>query len=216
MEARPPEGLSSRDKILWAAATMLGGESATPPSVRAVAARAGVSAGSVQHHFPTQRELMDEVLVLVYDTVLPDDSVHDSSIPARDRLVATLQRLLVLVEGVDPRDAWDQAFDRYVKSSTDAAREEYLASERELRRRIEYCLTVLQGEGALAPGDNSRRARFLNTVVSGLSVAQAFPAEASLLPTELEVLRTAADYVLNEQPPPEAPSAGVEHAGDES
>ncbi|MGP9501934.1 TetR family transcriptional regulator [Specibacter sp. AOP5-B1-6] len=70
MEARPPEGPSSRYKILWAAATMLGGDSATTPSVRAVAVRAGVSAGSVQHHFPTQRELMDEVLILVYDTVL--------------------------------------------------------------------------------------------------------------------------------------------------
>lgn len=206
MEARPPEGLSSRDKILWAAATMLGEEPATTPSVRAVAARAGVSTGSVQHHFPTQRELMDEVLVLIYDLVLPDDSVHDSSIPARDRLVGSLQRLLSLtVEGLDPRDAWGQAFDRYVRPApTDAAREEYLASERELRRRIEYCLTVLQGEGALAPGDNSRRARFLHTVVSGLSIAQAFPAETSPLATELEVLRAAADYVLNEQPPPES------------
>ncbi|MGM7666057.1 TetR/AcrR family transcriptional regulator [Microbacterium sp. A93] len=203
MEARPPEGLSSRDKILWAAATMLGGESATTPSVRAVAARAGVSAGSVQHHFPTQRELMDEVLVLVYDTVLPDDSVHDSSIPARDRLVASLQRLLTLgVEGLEPRDTWGEAFDRYVRPApTDAAREEYLASERELRRRIEYCLTVLQGEGSLVPGDNARRARFLHTVVNGLSIAQAFPAEAPLLPVELDVLRTATDYVLNEQLP---------------
>jgi AcrR family transcriptional regulator len=202
MTARPPAGLSSRDKILWAAATMLGEERATAPSVRAVAARAGVSTGSVQHHFPTQRELMDEVLVLVYDTMLPDDSVHDSSIPARDRLVASLQRLLALtVEGLDPRDAWDQAFDRYVRRApTEAAREEYLASERELRRRIEYCLTVLQDEGSLAPGDNSRRARFLYTVVSGLSVAQAFPAETSLLQVELDVLRTAADYVLNERP----------------
>lgn len=206
MEARPPEGLSSRDKILWAAATMLGGESATTPSVRAVAARAGVSAGSVQHHFPTQRELMDEVLVLVYDTVLPNDSVHDSSIPARDRLVASLQRLLALrVETLDPRDVWVQAFDRYVRSTpTAAARDEYLTSVRGLRGRIEFCLTVLQGEGSLTPGDNARRARFLYTVVSGLSIAQVFPAESSLLPTELEVLRMAADYVLNEQPPSEA------------
>lgn len=202
METRSPEGLSSRDKILWAATTLLGEEPATTPSVRAVAARAGMSTGSVQHHFPTQRELMDEVLVLVYDLVLPDDSVHDSSIPARDRLVASLQRLLALsVEGLDARDAWGQAFNRYVRPvPTDAARQEFLASERELRRRIEYCLTVLQDEGALAPGDNARRARFLYTVVSGLSIAQAFPAETSLVQTEIEVLRTAADYVLNEQP----------------
>ncbi|MGM7680072.1 TetR/AcrR family transcriptional regulator [Microbacterium sp. A94] len=206
MTTQPPEGLNSRERILWAATTMLGEAPSTTPSVRAVAARAGVSAGSVQHHFPTQRELMDEALVLIYDLVLPDESVHDSSIPARDRLVGSLQRLLSLtVEGLDPRDAWGQAFDRYVRPApTDSAREEYLASGRELLRRIEYCLTVLQGEGALVPGDNSLRARFLHTVVSGLSIAQVFPAETSHLATELEVLRAAAEYVLNEQPPAES------------
>ncbi|MFL1381498.1 MULTISPECIES: TetR/AcrR family transcriptional regulator [unclassified Nocardiopsis] len=202
MELRPPEGLNSRDKILWAAATMLGEEPPATPSVRAVAARAGVSTGSVQHHFPTQRELMDEVLVRVYDTVLGDDSVRDRSIPARDRLVACLQRLLVPAEADrHPRDMWAQVFDRYIRTApTDAAREEYVAIERELRRRIEYCLTVLQDEGALAPGDNERRARFLYTVVSGLSIAQALPAEPTLLQTEIDVLRTAADHVLNERP----------------
>jgi len=216
MEEGPPAGLSSRDKILWAAATMLGGKSATTPSVRAVAARAGVSTGSVQHHFPTQRELMDEVLILVYDTMLPDDSLHDSSIPARERLVASLQRLLALeVRDLGSRGVWIQAFDRYVRSEpTEAAREEYLARERELRRRIEYSLAVLQGEGALAPGDNERRARFLNTVASGLSIAQVFPAVSSLLATELEVLRTAVDYVLNEQPASESPAPGSPQPGE--
>lgn len=102
-----------------------------------------------------------------------------------------------------------QAFDRYVRPApTEAAREEYLASERELRGRIEYCLTVLQEEGSLAPGDNSRRARFLITVTNGLSVARAFPAEMSLLQTEVEVLRAAAEYVLNERPPSDVRSPG--------
>lgn len=202
MEPHPPPGLSSREKILWAAATMLGEDPPTTPSVRAVAARAGVSAGSVQHHFPTQRALMDEVLVRVYDTLLPDDSVHDASLPPRDRLVASLQRLLAPAEaGSDPREGWAQTVERYVRNPpTDALHEEYLAIERSLRRRIEYCLTVLQDEGALAPGDNQRRARFLYTVVSGLSIAQALPAGASLGQTEIEVLRTAAEYVLNERP----------------
>ncbi|MBO3102417.1 hypothetical protein [Cellulomonas fengjieae] len=71
----------------------------------------------------------------------------------------------------------------------------------ELRRRIEYRLTILQDEGSLAPGDNARRARFLYTVVSGLSIAQALPAETPRVRTEIEVLRTAAEYVLNERPP---------------
>ena len=202
MKPGPPAGLSSRDKILWAAASMLGEEPSTTPSVRAVAARAGVSTGSVQHHFPTHRELMDEVLVRAYDMVLPDDSLHDSSIPPRDRLVACLQRLLApTAADSHPRDEWIQVFDRYVRPDlTDGVREEYLAIARELRRRIEYCLTVLQEEGSLAPGDNSHRARFLFTVVSGLSIAQALPAETSALQAEIEVLRASAEYVLNERP----------------
>ncbi|MFC4012676.1 TetR/AcrR family transcriptional regulator [Nonomuraea purpurea] len=121
----------------------------------AVAARAGVSTGSVQHHFPTRRALMDEVLVLFYDTLLPDDSVHDSSIPARDRLVACLQRLLTPTEaGGHPRDAWVQIFDRYVRTvPADAAGDEYVA------------------------------------------IAQALPAETSVLQTEIDLLRTSAEYV---------------------
>ncbi len=203
MEPRQPEGLSTRNKILWAAATMLGEESGKLPSVRAVAARAGVSAGSVQHHFRTQRELMDEVLVLLYDSVLSDDSINDSSIPARERLVGTLQRLLVLPETQDdPYDAWTQVIARYGQAEpADALWQEFVAIEAEMRRRIEYALTVLQEEGVLEPGDNARRARFLYTVVSGLSIAQALPAAGPRAQTEIEVLRSAADYVLSERQP---------------
>lgn len=203
MEVRPPSGLSSREKILWAAATMLGEDPPATPSVRAVAARAGVSAGAVQYHFPTQRTLMDEVLVRLYDTLLPEDSVHDSSLTPRERLVACLQRLLAPTPaGGHPREDWAQVFDRYIRTPpTEAAREEYLAIARAMRQRIESCLAVLQDEGALAPGDNARRARFLYTVVSGLSITQALPSDPSLLESEIETLRTAADYVLSEQPP---------------
>lgn len=196
MELQPPEGIGSRDKILWAAATMLGEEPGAVMSVRAVAKRAGVSTGSLQHHFPTKRALMDEVMTLVYDLLLPADAMHDTSIPARERLVACLQRLLASV-GADPREAWRATFERYIATDpSEAARAEYLAIERELRRRIEHCLNVLQDEGSLAPGDNARRARILFTVVNGLSIAQALPADESRLSTEIDALYAAVDGVL--------------------
>lgn len=197
----PPEGLSSRDRILWAAASLLGDEAGAAMSVRAVAARAGVSTGSLRHHFPTQSELMGAVLPLVYDLVLPNESIHDVSIPARDRLIASLQRLIAPEGGgLTPRDAWIQTFDRYVRiKPTQAVRQEFLAIDKELRRRIEYSLTILQREGSLAEGDNARRARYLIAVVNGLSVAQAFPVEDTFLQTELEVLGTAVDSVFGRQ-----------------
>jgi len=49
------ETRSSRDRILIAAAGMIGEDPAARLSVRAVAARAGVSTGSLRFHFPTQR-----------------------------------------------------------------------------------------------------------------------------------------------------------------
>ena len=198
MDPQPPEGLSSRDRILWAAASMLGQATAEAPSVRAVAARAGVSTGSLRHHFPTQRELMSAMLARVYDTVLPDKSIHDSSIPPRERLIASLQSLLAPESiSTTPRDAWRLVFERYIASEpTPAARAEYLAIDREMRRRIEYALTVLQDEGAIPPGDNPRRARFLATVTNGLSIAQALPAEDAAVVIELDMLRAAVDFVL--------------------
>lgn len=198
MEQRPPEGLGSRDRILWAATTMLGEGPGAILSVRAVAARAEVSTGSLRHHFPTQRKLMDAALGVVYDVLLPEDSIHDSSLPARERLVACLQRLLAPAgEEIDSRDAWRRAFESYVAvEPTQAARDEFLAIDREIRRRLEYCLRVLQGEGAIPAGDNSARVQLLLSVVNGLSIAQVMPTDVPRAQAELDTLRLAADYVL--------------------
>ncbi|MEK8228847.1 hypothetical protein NKG05_26995 [Oerskovia sp. M15] len=52
MEERPPAGLSSRDKILWAAATMLGGvrdDPERPGRRRTGRGEHGVRAASLSH-----------------------------------------------------------------------------------------------------------------------------------------------------------------------
>ncbi|HJE89700.1 MAG TPA: TetR/AcrR family transcriptional regulator [Dietzia timorensis] len=198
MGQRPPEGLGSRDRILWAATTMLGEGPGAILSVRAVAARAEVSAGSLRHHFPTQRELMDAALGVVYEVLLPGDSMHDRSLTARERLVACLQRLLAPGgEEVDSREAWRRAFESYVANEpTQAARNEFLAIDREIRRRIDYCLRVLQGEGTVPAGDNSARVELLLNVVNGLSIARAMPTEVPRAQAELDTLRLAAGSVI--------------------
>lgn len=200
MGQRPPEGLGSRDRILWAATTMLGEGPGAILSVRAVAARAEVSTGSLRHHFPTQRELMDAALGVVYDVLLPEDSIHDRSLSAHERLVACLQRLLAPAgDEVDSRDAWRRAFESYVAGEpTEQARDEFLAIDREIRRRLDYCLRVLQDEGAIPAGDNSARVALLLNVVNGLSIAQVMPTEVPRAQAELDTLRLAADYVLGE------------------
>ncbi|MFD3794144.1 TetR/AcrR family transcriptional regulator [Streptomyces californicus] len=195
----PPEGLKSRDRILWAASTMLGEGAGAALSVRAVAERARVSTGSLRHHFPTQRALMDAMLKVVFDLVLPEESFRDTSIAPRERLMGCLQSLLVPPQSArGAREAWLTVHERYIASeSTQAMRAEYQAMQREVTRRVEECLEALTEEGALPAGDTARRARFLLTVVNGVSIEQVLPSEDARIATELDVLRTAVDLVLD-------------------
>lgn len=192
-------GVSSRDRVLQAAMAMFGEDPGTRLSVRAVATRAGVSTGSLRYHFPTQRALQDAVLAGVYDVITPGDRIHDRSAPARDRLIDCLRQVLALAGvGEQARAGWGEICRTYIEPEpSDENRAAYLAIEREARRRVEYWLTVLSSEGALAEGDNSRRARFLVTVLNGLSIARALPSDESILATETETLHAAVDHVLN-------------------
>src|SRR5690349_3594692 len=101
-------------------------------SVRADAARAGVSTGSLRFHFPTQRELKDAVLARIYTHVFPDSPIHDRSLPARDRLVGCLRQVLAPAGvGAQAREAWTLAYERYIATDpTEEVRTEYLALER--------------------------------------------------------------------------------------
>jgi AcrR family transcriptional regulator len=177
---------------------MFGEDPGTRLSVRAVAARAGVSTGSLRYHFPTQRDLQDEVLTRIYDLVVSDDRIHDSSVPARDRLVDCLRQVLAGVGvGAQAREASRKVVEEFIAPEpTEELRAAYLAIEREVRRRVEYWLTVLANEGALPEGDNTRRARFLITVINGLGLERALPADDSILQSETDTLYTAVDCVL--------------------
>ncbi|MBN9738479.1 MULTISPECIES: TetR/AcrR family transcriptional regulator [unclassified Pseudonocardia] len=194
---------SSRDKVLRAAMQMFGDDPGTRLTVRAVAARAGVSTGSLRYHFPTQRELQDEVLTRIYDLVVSDDTIHDTTTPARDRLVDCLRQVLVGTGvGEQARAATLKVVREWVEPEpTEDNRAAYLAMEREMQRRVEYWLTVLANEGAVAADDTARRAKFLLTVVNGLGLERALPAEESLLQTETDTLYTAVDGVLGPRDP---------------
>jgi AcrR family transcriptional regulator len=189
---------STRDRILIAAATMLGEDPTARLSVRAVAARAGVSTGSLRHFFPTQRALLDEVAAGLTEAVTAGDVIHDTSMPAHERLLACLQQFLVHIgTGEQARQTWRTTHRTYVESEPDAAAvESYLALDRAGRRRIEHWLQVLTEEGALAPGDDERRARFLSTVLNGIGIERALPVDGPGLAAEAATLRFAVDAVL--------------------
>lgn len=203
MEEQQRQELSSRDKILLAAMELFGEDPATRLSVRTVASRAGLSTGSLRYHFPTQRALQDEVLTRIYDLVAPDDRIHDTSTPARDRLVDCLRQALSRAGvGEQAREGTRKVVEDFVvPEPTEEIRAAYLAIEQEMRRRVEYWLALLTNEGALPDGDNTRRARFLITVLNGLGLERALPADDSILQSETDTLYTAVDCVLGSRAP---------------
>lgn len=193
---------STRAKILIAAATMLGEDPTTRLSVRAVAARAGVSTGSLRHFFPTQRELIDTVVAAMYDLEIPDDPINDHTLAPAERLIACLQLLLAQGGvGERAREQWKALFEAYVASppSEDEAAT-YIALERIGLDRIEQWLEILIAQGACPPGHVEQRARFLATVLSGLSTERAFPAATARVDVEAETLRIAVRAVMTDWP----------------
>ncbi|GAC67857.1 TetR/AcrR family transcriptional regulator [Gordonia soli] len=190
--------LDSRAKVIIAACEMIGENPASTLSVRTVAARAGVSMGSLRHHFPTQRALRDAVLRTIYDVATSDDEViYDRSVAPRERLVHCLRQILAPQVGDEARRAWTTVFDAFIATEpTDETRAAYLTMAAEGTRRMEHWLTVLDEEGALVPGDVRQHANFLNAVVNGVSIERALPTETSVLERETATLYQAVDAVL--------------------
>lgn len=196
-----PSTPTTRDRILIAAAEMVGEDPTARLSVRAVAARAGVSVGSLRHFFPDQRALLDEVLERMFRLVMPDGDIDDASLPAQERLMAGLRQILDRAGvGQSARELWRTTLRTYVEEAPPASTvESYLALESAARRRIEGWLAALAEEGALVDGDREAQARFLSSVVNGLSVERALPMDAAAAAAEAITLRLAVSAVVRER-----------------
>lgn len=184
---------STRDRILIAAATMVSEDPGARLSVRAVAARAGVSTGSLRHFFPTQRALIDEVAAGITRLFASEEVIEDATVPAQDRLLTCMQQVLAATgTGEQARDSWRRTFETYLGSEPSAdAIDTYLAFSAAGLRRMEHWLGVLEKEGALPSGDNTQRAAYLNVVLDGLSIARALPTDAARIRSETDVLQHA-------------------------
>ncbi len=167
-------------------------------SVRAVAARAGVSVGSLRHFFPTQRELIDTVVAGLLSLDIPDDPMNDASSSPSDRLVGCLQSLLAEVgAGEQARDYVTSLHRAYVASPPDPESEHTFHSlERLGVQRVVRWLTTLGEEEALAPGEIEQQARFLLTVVNGLALERALPGAQARIAYERDTLGLAASAVV--------------------
>ena len=176
---------------------MLGENPTARLSVRAVAARAQVSTGSLRHFFPTQRDLLGTVVAALYSVEIPDDPINDHAKTPHERLEACLRLLLAQVGvGEQARKQWGALYDAYVASPpSDDEAATYIALERLSRRRIEQWLSILVDEGAIPEGKIEERARFLETMLVGLMTERALPTQTVLIETEAKTLRIAVHAV---------------------
>lgn len=102
---------STRERIVDAAEALITEDPDTRPSVRTVAARAGIGASTLRHYFPSQRALMDEVVSRALGRQYSDEAMHDPSVPAHRRLLTCAENLLEPIgHGAGARDLWRQAF----------------------------------------------------------------------------------------------------------
>ena len=192
--------LDTRSKILIAAATMLGEDPTARLSVRAVAARAGVSTGSLRHFFPTQQALIDTVVAGMQTLDLPEDPMADTSRGPAERLQACLHMLLAAVgAGEEARRHWTALHNAYVASPPpEDSTHVFLALERLAVDRVQRWLFALQEEGVLGAGDLEAPARFLLTVVNGLAFERALPGACARIGFEANTLKTAVSAVLSD------------------
>lgn len=185
--------MDTRQKILGAAASIVEEDDGQRLTVRAVASRAGVGMGTLRHHFPTQRALLDAVLASMYEQALPDDRIHDTALPARQRLTENLGRLVAAIgTGEEARQRWGEIFQNYISpDAPDNLRSAYAGFDEQAMRRIETWLSILVEQGALAEGDNTARAHFLLSVVNGLAFWRALPLTDPALTREIDSLTLA-------------------------
>lgn len=198
METDEATTADTRSRILIAAASMLGEDPTARLSVRAVAARAGVSTGSLRHFFPTQRMLIDTVVEGLQTIDIPEDPMSDTARDPAERLEACLQLLLSAGgSGATARERWTSLHAAYVASPVaDDATHAFLAMERLAVHRVEAWLAILADEGVPIGEDREAPARFLLSVVNGLWLERALPGAQHRAAFEGRSLRSAVDAVL--------------------
>lgn len=151
--ARQPQqdrSRATRDRLLSATVAALAEDGWAAASVSRIAARAGVSRGAAQHHFPTREALLRAVVDHIASERLAELKRAGGQLPAgADRTSAVLAMLSSLYTGQLFRAAlqvWAAA------ASEDGLREQLIPLEAELGRRAHTLAVELLGADESVPG----------------------------------------------------------------
>lgn len=191
-------GQPLRQTILGAVYDLISREGAENASMRKIAALAGVSTGTLNHHFRNRDQLLMEALRAAYH--LPRDWEAYVGSPA-----AQLRRIAISYTLQSPADRWWRFWINYLALSTrDAAmqREQRVRFE---RQRAFWTRLVEDGirAGELKPGlDAAASARDLLTRAHGLVILQLMTPDAASRKYARDQLDRSIDALRAEANPP--------------
>lgn len=164
----------TQQKILHAAREIIAEGAASGPTVRAVAARAGVGASTLRYYYPTQQALFEAISEVAFDSQAILEHMRDTAIPARQRLANCLSRHLPPVPaGAPARQFWSMAINGLTAAEKEATSRKYAESmTAQAREEVAAWLDLLHEEDALRESPTRHHVHFLWSVVDGLLIGR--------------------------------------------
>lgn len=148
-EPRQDRSRATRARLLDAAVTCLSEYGWTGTTIAVVAARAGVSRGAAQHHFPTRESLFTAAVDHVTDVRLGELRREAAKLPAASRTEAVVDMLVRLYTG----PLFRAALQVWVAATADATLREQLAPlEARVGREAHRAAVELLGVDEALPG----------------------------------------------------------------
>ncbi|MCJ1694313.1 TetR/AcrR family transcriptional regulator [Rathayibacter caricis] len=168
--------MNRREEILRAARALAAEHGVAALSVRAVAARAGIGASTLRHHFPTQRALYDAVVAELFDPGLGDLRIDDRRVDPLERLLECVGQFLPAEDAPPALGGW---FALHAASagpgSTEQGRALVAALDASSRASTVRWIDLLAEEGVLRRGPLEQHVELILALVDGLRLRMLVP-----------------------------------------
>lgn len=190
--------LDRREKILRAAVEVAKAYGMGALSVRTVAAKAGIGPSTLRHYFPSQRDLYEEVIGVVFHQHLDDLRIHDTGVPASQRLMECLQQFLPADDSKVPElEHWLAGYSLALgPERTEQGTRLLAVLSKHAQDRVSQWLAVLAAEGALRHSDNRRYTTVLLSLVNGVCLELITPNSLTDVVTAQSILEEIVEYVV--------------------
>lgn len=194
-----PDNRNRKADIVAVARAMASTDGMSALTVRAVSAAAGIGVGTLRHHFPTQRALVDAVVADMVGGLLDESVVLDRTRPPGDRLAhAVLQFLPASLTERGQRDAWFAFYVSSLSAPSGQARAVLEASVATSHEHMRRWLGALAADGAIAAKSVDDTSTALIALVNGLTLEALTPGSPVTVEDARRIAESAARAAVTE------------------